>query len=236
MSTATDPVPAPPPLGVARLLLVGSGSTAAADLPFWGDWLRYAYPGLTVRAVVTRSAERFVTREALAGRFGGGALLDVWPDEATPSARHVELATWAQAIVVYPATFGFLARLALGLADSPALLAAQCTDVPIGVAPALPPGATTAVPYRSHLAALEARPNVVVGAPVLARSQTTGRPGAWAPLPLHRLLALVEARRVLLAGEGGNGEGNDRQAEDRTVHGDDAAGDGPPARGANHAH
>ncbi|MFF9653604.1 flavoprotein [Streptomyces sp. NPDC014622] len=202
-----DPALAVPPLDVTRLLLVATGSTAAAWLPVWAEWLRVAYPALTVRAVVTRSAERFVTRQALAARLGSETLLDVWPDEPSVQARHVELAAWAEAVVVYPATFGFIARLALGLADSPALLAAQCTDVPLGVAPALPPGGTTSPAYRAHVALLEARPNVVVGPPVRAVSQTTGKAEAWAPLPLPHLLARVEERRVLLAEAAGDGPG-----------------------------
>ncbi|WP_331750219.1 MULTISPECIES: flavoprotein [unclassified Streptomyces] len=205
MDTGTDAaalVP-PPALGVERLLLVGTGSVAVADLPFWVGWLRMAYPGLCVRVVLTRSAERFVTRQSLAGRSGGEALLDHWPDEPGPRARHVELSTWPQAVIVYPATFGFVARLALGLGDSPALLAAQCTDALIGIAPAPPPGGERNPVYQAHLVSLRERPQVVVGPPVPARSQTTGELHAWSPLPLPELLASMEERRKLVARAGG---------------------------------
>jgi hypothetical protein len=112
------------------------------------------------------------------------------------------------------------------------------------VAPALPPGGATSPAYRAHLAALEARPNVVVGPPVRAVSQTTGKAEAWAPLPLPHLLARVEERRVLLAeaaGAAGDGPGTAEAAGDGPGTAG-AAGDGPgtadtasvPAPGASH--
>lgn len=187
--------PSVPAFTVSRLLLVGSGSLGVSDLPFWIDWLRYAYPRMSQRVVLTRSAERFVTRAALAARAGCDVDVDVWPAEPTWPARHVEWADWAEAIVVYPATFHFVARLALGLADSPALLTAQCTTAVVGLAPALPPGGPTSAGYEMHRAALAKRPNVVVAPPRPAISVTTGRADGWSAAPLPDLLRLVERRR-----------------------------------------
>ncbi|MFD7450949.1 flavoprotein [Kitasatospora sp. NPDC059827] len=183
---------------MSRLLLVATGSTSAADLPYWISWLRACRPHLELKVVVTRSAERFVTRAALAGRSGGEVLQDTWPpDEGT--ARHVQLSEWAEAIMIYPATLHFIARLALGLGDSPALLAAQCTTAPVGLAPALPPGGMDSAAYRSHWAALAARANVVVAPPGPGVSVTTGRADAWVPAPLPDVLELVERRQAELA-------------------------------------
>ncbi|MFD7414017.1 flavoprotein [Kitasatospora purpeofusca] len=190
--------------GVSRLLLVATGSTSAADLPYWISWLRDCRPQLELTVVVTRSAERFVTRAALAGRTGGEVLEDTWPQDVG-SARHVQLSEWAEAIMVYPATLHFLARLALGMGDSPALLAAQCTTAPVGLAPALPPGGMDSAAYRSHWAALAARANVVVAPPGPGISVTTGRADAWVPAPLPDLLELVERRRAELAAAPGPG-------------------------------
>lgn len=180
-----------------RLAVLGTGSVSVTDLPYWLTWLGRLHPGIEVRAGLTRSATRFVTREALGARTGRDAYLDDWSDAA--GARHVELAEWAEAIIVYPATLDFVGRLANGAANSPFLLAAQCTAGPVGVAPALPPGAADGHVYRMHLEALRARENVVVLPPVPAMSITTGRKDAWAPGPLPELLAQVEDRRRALA-------------------------------------
>ncbi|GAB7182140.1 hypothetical protein ATKI12_1971 [Kitasatospora sp. Ki12] len=197
-----------PDLGLERLLIVVTGSAYAWSLPYWLDWLRLNHPGVEVRVVLTRSAERFVTRQVIAARTGGTVWSDSWPeDEAT--ARHVEWARWAQAIVVYPATVHFLARLALGLADSPALLAAQSTRAPVVVAPALPPGALDGDAFRGHWATLAARPNVVLVPPVPGRSLTTGQDDAWVPPGLpHALRLLVESRPEPDASSSGESSGD----------------------------
>lgn len=189
------------PFGIRRLLLVATGSRSVHTLPAWIDWLRDAQPALLVHVVLTRTAERFVAPAALRGRTGSVSR-DEWPDEGWP-ARHVEWADWAEAIVVYPATLHFVARLALGLADSPALLAAQCTAAPVAVAPALPPGGLVGPAYRMHREALERRPNVVVVHPVPVTSATTGRADGSGAAPLPVVLAAADAlRRALPAPEG----------------------------------
>ncbi|MEY9949326.1 flavoprotein [Kitasatospora sp. GAS1066B] len=198
-----DPQPAGPvgvpALGLSRLLLVVTGSSSAATMPFWLNWLGELYPALRVQPVLTRSAQRFVTRQGMTGARTGEALLDLWPEDEL-TARHVEWAEWAEAVLVYPASFHFLARLALGLADSPALLAAQCTTAPLVVAPALPPGGWQSPACVAHVAALTARPNTAVLTPRPAASLTTGRQDAWAPALFPA--AIGELERLRTAADG----------------------------------
>jgi phosphopantothenoylcysteine decarboxylase/phosphopantothenate--cysteine ligase len=190
--------------GAKRLLIVGTGSVNVALLPFWIQWLTAGYPDLETRVVVTRTAERFVSRAALTAMTHHEAVLDAWPDEPTLGARHVELAEWADAIAVYPATLHFLARYALGLADSPSLLALQCTTAPVVVAPALPPGGWQSPAVAGHVAALKQRRNVVVAPPRPGRSVTTGRDDAWAPVPFPTALRFLEACRTRLSSPEGD--------------------------------
>ncbi|WP_251073965.1 flavoprotein [Streptomyces sp. ISL-111] len=185
--------PGTPGLGIERLLVVVTGSAYAWSTPYWLDLLRLHHPRLDVKVVLTRSAERFVTRQSVASRVGGEVYGDGWPADA-PGARHVEWAEWADAFVVYPATLHFLARLALGLSDSPALLAAHCSGAPVAVAPALPPGGLESPVVREHWATLAARPNVVLVPPIPGRSLTTGRDDAWVPPPLPDVLHLLAER------------------------------------------
>ncbi|MFG2287108.1 flavoprotein [Streptomyces sp. NPDC048595] len=193
-----DAIPGPE-LDFNRLLVVVTGSAYAWSTPYWLEWLRLHCPELEVRVVLTRSAKRFVTPQAVGARVGGAVSTDVWPDDEA-TARHVEWAEWADAILVYPATLHFMGRLALGLADSPALLAAQCSRETIAVAPALPPGAMEGAAVRQHWAALSARPNTVLVPPIAGRSLTTGREDAWVPPPFPEALRLIVEHRAASSG------------------------------------
>ncbi|MGK4582153.1 flavoprotein [Kitasatospora sp. HPMI-4] len=192
-----------PGLGVDRLLLITSGSASATGMPFWIGWLQEAYPRLEITMVVTGSAQRFVTRQALEFRLRGEVFPDAWPARRA-RALHVEWAEWAEAVVVYPATLHFMGRLAIGLADSPALLAAQCTTAPVAVAPALPPGGLDSAACRAHWATLAKRPNVALIPPVQGLSLTTGRADGWVPPPMPEVLRGLERCRMRLAADAGN--------------------------------
>ncbi|GAA2538992.1 MULTISPECIES: flavoprotein [Streptomyces] len=201
-SEPSNPFAAPAPtLGMERLLLVGTGALHAWQLPTWVSWLRLTYPDLALRTVVTRSAERFVTRPALDALSGSETLVDEWPAGGSARAVHVELAQWADAVLVYPATVNFISRYAAGITDTPVLLALQCLQAPVAVAPCLPPGADRSETVREHLATLAARSNVVVAPTTAALSVTTGRHDAQVPPPLPAVIERLEAKRTALRAE-----------------------------------
>lgn len=189
--------PRTPRLALDRLLLVATGSVAAADLPFWSTWLRTEYPDLEVKVALTPSATRFVTPTALAGRLRGEVLLDEWPQDTT-EATHVELWQWAEGVLVHPCTLDYLGRLAQGLAGTPSLLALQCTSVPVVLAPGLPPGGAESRAYQEHVERLGARPNVRVIPPQPGHSSSTGRMNGWAPQLFPECLAALEGLRRAL--------------------------------------
>ncbi len=78
-----------PELNLKRLLVVVTGSAYAWSTPYWLEWLRLHHPELEVRVVLTRSAQRFVTLQAVGARLGEAASTDVWPDDEA-CARHVD--------------------------------------------------------------------------------------------------------------------------------------------------
>ncbi len=93
--------------------------------------------GASVRVVMTQAAQEFVTAltfQALSGHSVHTQLLDT---EAEAGMGHIELARWADLIVVAPASANFLSRLAHGQGDD--LLSTLClaTQSPIAVAPAM---------------------------------------------------------------------------------------------------
>ncbi|WP_371679627.1 flavoprotein [Streptomyces sp. NBC_01276] len=185
-----------PPVGIKRLLLVGTGSSNAAFLPLWVNWLQVSYPDVELRIVLTRSAQRFVTREGLSVLTNRAVFEDSWSEEPQVRKLHVELANWPDAIAVYPAGMHFIARLAQGLADTPATMALQCTRAPIALAAALPPGGWESAAMRDHRARLAGRDNLVLRPPVKGLSMTTGRQDGNQPEAFPALLRSLEDLRA----------------------------------------
>ncbi len=118
-----------------QLLLGISGGIAAYKTPDLVRRLREQ--GVTVRVVMTQGATQFITPltlQAVSGHPPHLALLDA---EAESAFGHIELARWADAVLIAPATAHCLAKLAHGLADD--LLSTLClaTRAPLLVAPAM---------------------------------------------------------------------------------------------------
>jgi phosphopantothenoylcysteine decarboxylase/phosphopantothenate--cysteine ligase len=118
-----------------RILLGVTGGIAAYKAAELVRRLRER--GAEVQVVMTAAAREFVgplTFQALSGR---PVRTDLWDSAAEAAMGHIELARWAEAVLVAPASADFLARLAEGRADD--LLATLClaTAAPIAVAPAM---------------------------------------------------------------------------------------------------
>lgn len=188
-----------PSFSSRRLLLLGTGAASASFLPFWLNWLRDNYPALEVRAALTRSAERFVTPQTVALLTGTPVLRDEWGPEPEPAAVHVELVEWADSFAIFPASANFIARLALGLCDTPVLLALHCTRQVIGIAPSVPPGMTDSPAFAQHVRALEDRPNMAIAPTQVGRSATTGRYNQGVAAPMWVLIEQMEKRRATLS-------------------------------------
>jgi len=121
--------------------------------------------GRDVRVVMTRGAEAFMTQltfQALSGEPVRTSLLD--PD-AEAGMGHIELAKWADLIVVAPASADFMARLANGMADD--LLTTLCcaTEAPIALAPAMNQAMWSNHRTRRNIDMLETDPQVRLWGP-----------------------------------------------------------------------
>ncbi|MFJ5673602.1 peptide terminal cysteine decarboxylase LxmD [Streptomyces sp. NPDC093097] len=186
-----------------KVLLVGTGALSVAFLPFWLNWLEDYAPDGEIRVVLTRSARRFVSADALAAMSRQHVVIDEWNSVSAPDAPHITLARWPDVVLVHPATAHFFSRFALGVVDTPVLLALQATRALVGIAPAFPPGAECSPTLRAHLDVLAACPRVVVAPTVPARSATTGETSNGGVAPLPELMTLVtERHRVLTAAAG----------------------------------
>lgn len=93
--------------------------------------------GAEVQVVMTEGARHFVTPLTFQALSGRPVRTELWDEAGEAAMGHIELARWADRILVAPATAGFIARLAHGFADD--LLATLClaSDAPLSVAPAM---------------------------------------------------------------------------------------------------
>ena len=125
--------PAMNKLSQKRIVLGVSGGIAAyksAELV-----RRLRLEGALVRVVMTTAASEFITARTFQA-LSGEPVFSGWSDDRT-GMDHIELARWADRILIAPATADSLARLAHGRADD--LLAAVClaSEAPLMVAPAM---------------------------------------------------------------------------------------------------
>ncbi len=96
--------------------------------------------GAQVRVVMTHGATEFITPLTLQALSGNPVHLDLLDTGAEAAMGHIELARWADLVLIAPATADFISRLAQGRADD--LLATLClaTAAPLLVAPAMNQG------------------------------------------------------------------------------------------------
>jgi len=92
--------------------------------------------GAEVRVAMTKSATRFVGPVTFTGLTGRPPVTDLF-DPSHHGEIHVELAAWAHAVVVAPATANVLARAASGMADDAVLATLSCASCPLLFAPAM---------------------------------------------------------------------------------------------------
>ena len=118
-----------------NILLAVTGGIAAYKTPELVRRLKEV--GANVRVVMTKGAKAFITPltlQAVSGNAVSDSLLDT---EAELAMGHIELAKWADLILIAPASADTLAKITHGLADD--LLTTLClaTAAPIAVAPAM---------------------------------------------------------------------------------------------------
>jgi len=118
-----------------RVLLGVTGGIAAYKSP---DLVRRLIErGADVQVVMTSAAQKFVSPTSFQAVSGRPTRNDLWDDAAEAAMGHIELARWAQVVMIAPASADFIARLAGGRADD--LLSTLClaTEAPIVIAPAM---------------------------------------------------------------------------------------------------
>lgn len=93
--------------------------------------------GADVRVVMTASAQQFITPMTMQALSGNDVRLDLFDAQAERAMGHIELARWADVILVAPASANCLAKFAQGLADDLLSTLYLVADVPVIVCPAM---------------------------------------------------------------------------------------------------
>jgi len=147
--------------------------------------------GAEVRVVMTEGATHFVTPLTLQALSGHPVRTSLWDEAAEAAMGHIELARWADAILIAPASADVLARLAAGMADD--LLTTLClaTEVPLLLAPAMNRVMWANPATQANVRTLTARGAILLGP--AAGAQACGETGEGRMLePVELVARLVE--------------------------------------------
>lgn len=156
-----------------RLLLCVCGGIAAYKAAELVRRLRDA--GAEVRVAMTEDATRFVGTATFQALSGQPVRTSLWDEAAEAAMGHIELARWASAVIVAPATANTLARLAHGFADDLVSTLCLATEAPIAVAPAMNRVMWANAATQANIATLRTRGVLVLGP--AAGAQACGETG-----------------------------------------------------------
>jgi phosphopantothenoylcysteine decarboxylase / phosphopantothenate---cysteine ligase len=150
---------------------------------------------------MTAGARKFIAPMTFQAVSGRPTRSDLWDESAEAAMGHIELARWAQVVLIAPASADFIARLAHGRADD--LLATLClaTEAPLVVAPAMNRAMWTNKATQANISLLQSRGVRILGP--ASGNQACGEVGAgrmWEPTLLASSLLEAPANAGLLTG------------------------------------
>lgn len=157
--------------------------------------------GAQVQVVMTKAAKEFITpltMQAVSGRPVSDSLLD---PAAEASMGHIELAKWADLVLLAPATADLIARMSAGMGNDLLTTLVLATDSPVAVSPAMNQQMYRNVATQENIATL-ARRGMHIWGPA-AGEQACGDVGPGRMLEPMQLVGLCEQffQPKLLAGK-----------------------------------
>ena len=144
-----------------RLLLCVCGGIAAYKSAELVRRLRDA--GAEVQVAMTDNAQRFVGAQTFQALSHRPVRTSLWDAQAEAAMGHLELARWAQQVVIAPASANTLAKLAHGLADDLVSTLCLATTSPLTVDPAMNHAMWGHPATQANMETLRARGVRVVG-------------------------------------------------------------------------
>jgi len=143
-----------------RVLLIVTGGIAAYKSAYLSRLLIRKQAEL--RVVMTEAATKFVTPLTFEVLSGNPVGVDLFAQRVEPRVEHVELAGWADIIIVAPATADFIAKAALGLADDLASTVLLASRSPVLFAPAMNQAMWKSAAVRRNIERLKSDGRLVV--------------------------------------------------------------------------
>jgi len=181
--------------GQRVLLCVGGGIAAYKSL----DLVRRLRDvGADVQVAMTAGAQQFVTALSFQALSGHPTRTTLWDSAAEQAMGHIELARWADRVVVAPATADLIAHLAHGLADDLVTTLCLATTAPITVAPAMNHRMWLHPATQANVATLAGRGVQVVGPADGPLAEGESGPGRLVE-PLDLVAALAQAHAPAVA-------------------------------------
>ena len=177
-----------------RVLLCVCGGIAAYKAVELVRRLRDA--GADVQVAMTENALRFVGAPSFQAVSGKPVRHSLWDDAAEAAMGHIELARWAEQVLVAPATANTLAKLAHGFADDLVSTLCLATTAPISIAPAMNHRMWLHPATQANVATLAARGVQVIGPDDGPLAEGESGPGRLRePVAIVQALAQAWARR-----------------------------------------
>jgi len=119
--------------------------------------------GAEVRVVMTQSAQQFITPLTLQAVSGNDVRIDLFDPAAERAMGHIELARWADFLLVAPASANCLAKFAQGLADDLLSTLYLVAETPVLVCPAMNKSMWAHPATQHNCELLRARGVIIVG-------------------------------------------------------------------------
>ena len=118
-----------------NIVLAITGGIAAYKSAIFARLLIKA--GFEVRVIMTTGAQAFITPLTLQALTGNEVHTSLLDEQAEAGMGHIELAKWADLVIIAPASANTLARLAMGMADDLLTTVCLATTAPVMIAPAM---------------------------------------------------------------------------------------------------
>lgn len=174
-----------------KILLCVCGGIAAYKSAELVRRLRDA--GAEVTVAMTANAQHFVGATTFQAVSGRPVRTSLWDAAAEAAMGHIELARWADRIVIAPATANTLAKLAHGFADDLVSTLCLATTAPVTVAPAMNHRMWLHPATQANMATLRARGVAVIGPNDGPLAEGESGPGRMAE-PEEIVAALVRSQ------------------------------------------
>ena len=150
--------------------------------------------GAAVQVAMTENALHFVGAATFQAVSGNTVRHTLWDENAEAAMSHIELARWADAVVIAPATANTLAKITYGMADDLVTTLCLATRAPLYIAPAMNHVMYNAPATQANLNTLRTRGVQIIGPN--AGPQACGEFGPGRMAEPHEIVEALAAAHV----------------------------------------